>query len=139
MALVEPSAGAQAEARYRRRSSLACILAGGCQDSAQAKGVAAAWFDTEQARSAAHARAETIAGALVRSPTGWVAIRAVASAVLDRGRIDGDEIDGDEIDVLCAAAVGQPFRHGAWDGAWPPTSARIRAGVIPERASRQAA
>ena len=105
MALVELYAGSWAEARYRRRSSFECVLGGGRQDFAQAKEVAEAWFKTEEARTAAHSRAEQIARTLVRSPKGWTAVQAVAGALLDRGRLDGDEVD-----TLCAAAYDTPFR-----------------------------
>ncbi len=134
MALVELYAGFWAEARYRRRSSLICVLGGGSQDLAQAREVAAAWFDTEEACSAAHSRTERIARALARSPKAWAAVQAIAAALFDCGRIDGDEVD-----ALSSAAYGGSLDYDRWAEAWPPTPAQIRAGFLPVREARQAA
>ena len=71
-----------------------------------------------------------MARAFVRSPKGWAAITAVADALFERGRVDGDEID-----VFCSEAFSIPFRYGAWDNTWPPTPGQIRSGFIPDRSS----
>jgi len=130
MALMELYAGPFAEARFRKCSALACFLLGGDQDMAQAREIAAAWFDEEVDRRAAHFRADRRAAALVRSRKGWMAISALASAVFRKG-----EIDGDEVDALCAGVYGGEFRYGGWDKAWPPTLEQIRDGISRSRPS----
>ena len=134
MALVELYAGGYAEARFLRRSAFACFLSGGGGDVDQAREIAADWFDTQADQQAAHARAETIARAFVRSPKGWAAIKAVAGALLGRGRIDGDEVD-----ALCSAAYGAPFAYDRWAEIWPPTAEQIRSGHLPFRERKEAA
>ncbi len=134
MALMELYAGPFAEVRFRKCAALACFMFGGDQDMAQAREIAAAWFDDEVDRRAAHFRADRRAAALVRSRKGWMAISALASAVFRKG-----EIDGDEVDALCAGVYGGEFRYGVWDKAWPPTLEQIRDGHIPEPAQQEQA
>ena len=134
MALVELYAGAYAEARYTRRPALACFLAGGDGDLDAARRIAAEWFETEDDAKAARHRADDIARALMRSPKGWAATRAVAAALLDRGRITGRDVE-----ALCDAAYGGSLEYDRWDTAWPPTPAQIRSGFLPVREARRAA
>ena len=134
MALVELYAGAYAEARHRKWSSLACFLAGGAGDLDSARRISDEWFVSEADKTAANRRAERYAAALVRSPKGAAAIRAMADALHEHG-----EIDGDAIEAHCRAAYGAEPQHDAWADHWPPTLEQIRHGFIPPPRRRAAA
>lgn len=126
--LINCAAGMAAEAHYRRNSVLACAIGGGDGDLQHTRDILDAWYPDRAERSTVALTAERRASALVRSPQGSAAIRAMADALMDRG-----EIKGDEIAFLCSQAYGgRACRFGGWAEHWPPTLAQLRAGFIPE-------
>lgn len=134
MELINCHAGFMAEAHYRRMSAIACMLSGGRQDMQHAQLVVEAWKLAEPERDKVFKLAEARAAALVRSVPGAAAIKAIADALMERGRLTGDQIA-----KLCRGAYsGRECAHGAWVAHWPATPEQIRSGFIPERL-RQAA
>ncbi len=128
MALIEDHAGAAAEARYLRRSIVACLIDGGASDMASAERISDEWFGEEKAALDACHEAERRAQRFVRSPKGWAAITAVAEALQERG-----ELDGAEIASLCADVYGGEPTYDAWALRWPPMPEEIRSGFLPQR------
>lgn len=134
MALMNCYAGPVAEARYTRKSLVACIIAGGSGDMESMDRILAAWFDDESDRSAARDEAISMTRAFVRSPKAWAAICVVARALQQRG-----ELDGVVIASLCTAIYGDAPEHDAWALRWPPTSEEIQSGCIPPHRQAEAA
>lgn len=132
--LINRYAGFMAEAHYRRMSATACMLSGGRQDMQHARLVVDAWKLPQTERNELLRLTEARAAALVRSKPGSAAIKAIANALMERGRLTGNQIA-----TLCRGAYGgRECAHGAWDAYWPATPEQIRLGFIPERL-RQAA
>ena len=127
MSLVENFIGAAAEARYRKCSFIGAMLAGGGEDLAQARQTLDTWFADPEAWNAAAAQAEQRAMALVRSESGWLAVIALANALMDRG-----ELQWDEAEPLLSAAYGCDMPNAnAWMASWPPSLDMIRDGQFP--------
>lgn len=127
-------AGFYAEAAYTRRSVGGCMLDGGGGDMKGFGAIIDAWKLSEEEKRAVCLTAEARATALVRSPQGSAAIKAMADALMLRGQMSGERIA-----TLCRRAYGgRECAFGAWMDHWPPTLEQIRAGYIPERAERQA-
>ena len=133
MSLIENYTGGGAEARYRKCSAITAMLVGGAGDLAQAGRTLDTWYPTPDARWTASIQAVQRATALVRSESGWRAITALATALLERG-----EVQWSEAEPLLAAAYGhvQPNLN-AWMVAWPPSLDMIRDGQLPEQAMRR--
>ena len=117
VSLVMCAIGIEAEARYTKRSAVACGLSGGRGDIQNAYDLLKMRFPRPANREAASLRTERWARALVRSVPGWKAITAMAEALLERGILEWDEAD-----ALCAAAYGhqRPWL-GDWMEQWPPS------------------
>jgi hypothetical protein len=125
--LIVSCAGYVAEARYRRWSPGACAFAGALDDLAHVRKVLDEWGLNEDARREAARLAEDRAKALVRSPRGWRAVKAMADALLARG-----ELDGGEVARLCRDAYdGREQTRQAWETAWPPRLSDLRADLMP--------
>ncbi|WP_157914160.1 hypothetical protein [Methylorubrum populi] len=134
MELINCFAGFMAEAHYRRMSAAACMFLGGEQDMERAKLVVGAWDLSDAEQHELLALADARAAALVRSKAGAAAIKAIADALMERGRLTGEQIA-----TLCRRAYGgRECAYGAWNAYWPATPEQIRSGFIPERL-RQAA
>jgi hypothetical protein len=131
MDLVGTDIGATAEARYRRRSCLACLMEGGDGDLAN-KNRLLDWAYTDKAeREAASLLSERRASKLVWSVSGWKAITAMAEVLFEKGVISGEEIE-----KLCRKAYGASVRDGrlvATHDAYPWPLAMF--GSSPERSS----
>lgn len=126
--LINCYAGFYAEALYSRVPAGEAMFAGGLADMNHARIVLDAWPLSAEERRVVELNADARAKALVRSPKGRAAIKAIADVLMDRGEIDGDEIAG-----LCRVAYdGLECAFGAWSNHWPPTLTRIRSGHIPE-------
>ncbi|HEX2556280.1 MAG TPA: hypothetical protein VHL98_21485 [Microvirga sp.] len=125
MALIEGYAGLVAEAHHRRRALEVCIEEGGEADMAQNGALLREWFGKD-AQDAAAAQAWRRAGALVRSPSGWRAVTALADALMERGTLSGTEIAR-----LCRRAYGLEPDYEAWIEHWPPRLDELRAGYAP--------
>lgn len=133
--LINCYAGFYAEAAYTRRSVGGCMLAGGGGDMKNSRAILDAWDLPEEEYRAVTLAAEARASALVRSPQGAAAIKAIADVLMLRGQISGDRIAS-----LCRTAYGgRECAYGAWMDQWPPTLDQIRAGYIPERPAKVAA
>lgn len=132
--LINCLAGVYAEAAYTRRPLGACALAGGGGDMSDFSKLLHAWdLDDTECWTVSRA-AENRAAALVRSPQGSAAIKAVADALMLRGSIPGERVAS-----LCRKAYGgRQCAFGAWMDHWPPTLDQIRAGHIPERRAKVA-
>lgn len=129
--LINCLAGFYAEAAYTRRPVNGCMLDGGGGDMKSFSTIVDAWGFTEEEERAVCQTAEARAAALVRSPQGSAAIKAIADVLLARGQITGDRIA-----ALCRKAYGgRQCRFGAWIDHWPPTLAQIRSGHIPDPAA----
>jgi hypothetical protein len=127
--LIDCCAGIDAEARYTKRSSAACALAGGGGDMQRFRRILERWWpDPSEQRTIALA-AEQRSRALVRSREGWAALTAIADELMTRG-----ELAGEEASALCRAAYGgREPQFGCWhEQHWPPSLEMIRAGVIPD-------
>jgi hypothetical protein len=133
MALIEGYAGVVAEAHHRRRALETCIEEGGEADMAQNGALLGEWFEAD-ARDAASAQAWRRTGALVRSPSGWQAVTAIADALMERGSLRGPEIAR-----LCRRAYGLEPDYEAWIEHWPPGLGELRAGLVPSAAPLAAA
>lgn len=126
--LINCFAGFIAEARYRHASVSACMLAGGIQDMQHARGLVDAWDLPHGEQQELLRLSELRATALVRSKPGSAAIKAIANALMERGRLTGEQIAR-----LCRKAYGgRECAHGAWNAHWPATPKQIHAGFIPE-------
>lgn len=126
--LINCYAGFVAEAHYLHISTNVAMFNGGMPDIEHARMLADAWHLPSEEAKALHDASQRRAAALVRSPSGSAAIRAMADAIMD-----GGEIDGNEIAELCRPAYGgRQCEFGAWNRCWPPTLAQLRAGYIPE-------
>lgn len=133
--LINCLAGFYAEAAYTRRSVGGCMLAGGDGDMKNFSRILDAWDLGEEERRAVCREAEARTAALVRSPQGSTAIKAIADVLMVRGQVSGDRIA-----ALCRKAYGgQECAYGAWMDHWPSTLDQIRAGHIPERRAKVAA
>ncbi|QEE37589.1 MULTISPECIES: hypothetical protein [unclassified Methylobacterium] len=133
--LINCYAGFYAEAAYARRSVRGCMLAGGGGDIKNSRAILDAWHLPEEERRAVTLAAEALASALVRSPQGAAAIKAIADVLMTRGQASGDRIA-----ALCRKAYGgRECAYGAWVDHWPPTLDQIRTGHIPERRAKVAA
>lgn len=127
--LINCFAGFTAEAHYRHASVSACLLAGGIQDMQHAQGLVDAWDLPHEEQRELLRLSELRAVALVRSKLGSVAIKAIANALMERGRLTGGQIAR-----LCRNAYGgRECAHGAWNAHWPATPKQIRGDFIPER------
>ncbi|WP_156311689.1 hypothetical protein [Methylobacterium platani] len=127
--LINCFAGITAEAHYRHASVNACILAGGIQDMIHARCLVDAWDLPYEEQQALLRLSELRAIALVQSKPGAAAIKAIADALMERGRLTGEQIAR-----LCRKAYdGRECAHSAWNAHWPATPKQIRAGFIPER------
>lgn len=126
--LINCAAGIAAEATYRRLSMKDCAEGGGASDMRYAHAILEAWFTCEDRRREQMSLAVRRATALVRSAAGSRAICAMADALMERGKLDGDEIE-----ALCRRAYGgQQCSFGGWTAQWPPSLSQIRTGFIPE-------
>lgn len=123
IALVELMAGMAAEARYRRRPLFEVYWGGGEADQEQARRIAEQWFGLNDANAAIDLACRR-AAALVRSLKGQAAIGVIAEDFRQHGRLEGDQIH-----KICEAAFGFAPAHDAWEEAWPPTLAQLRAGA----------
>ncbi|NGM33786.1 hypothetical protein G4G93_07535 [Methylobacterium sp. DB0501] len=129
MELVNCFAGFIAEAHYRHASVSACMLAGGIQDMKHAQFLVDAWDLPHEEQREILQLSQARATALVQSKPGAAAIKAVADALMQRGRLTGKQIAR-----LCRAAYGgRECAFGAWYAHWPAIPKQIRAGFIPER------
>lgn len=127
--LINCFAGFIAEAHYRHASVSGCMLAGGIQDMQLAQDLVGAWDLSDEEQRELLRLSESRAAALVRSKPGSVAIKAVANALMERGRLTGGQIAR-----LCRNAYGgRECAQGAWNAHWPATPKQIRAGFIPHR------
>ena len=127
IALIECVAGILAEARFRKVAVATCTLAGGDADMRHASMLLDAWNLRGVERRAASVLAARRATALIRSRPGEAAIRAIAEALLERGRLTGTETA-----VLCRRAYGgRQCAFGAWNACWPPTLEQLRRGFLP--------
>ena len=131
--LINCEAGFYAEARYRRVSAGGCMFEGGMEDMKHFRMVLDAWNLPPEYRREVSDLAEARASALVRSPMGAAAIRALADRLMEEGEVEGDEIAA----VFRQAYGDRQCPYGAWDAHWPPTLAQIRAGFIPEPLPRR--
>lgn len=127
--LVNCFAGIIAEAHYRHASVSACMLAGGIKDMHHARILVDAWHLSHEEQQELLRLSEARAAALVRSKPGSAAIKAIANALMERGRLTGKQIAR-----LCRKAYdSRECAHSAWNAHWPAMPKQIRAGFIPER------
>ena len=133
--LIQCAIGIEAEARYTKRSAIACALSGGGGDMQYSSDLLKMRFPDSAEREAASLRTERWARALVRSKAGWNAITLIANVLHKYGVIEWEEAD-----VLCAAAYGreQPWL-GDWAEQWPPSIEMLRAGMLPTSRRLEAA
>lgn len=116
VAMMILEAGPIAEARVSRRSLAEVALSSGAADYEQIK-CARGWLP-DSARSAA--RAASTAGARVLVRRGWPAIERLASALMERGGLDGEEA----IEIV----------EAAWTmGVLPDVPRRAHASPLPPR------
>ena len=131
--LIHLCAGFHAQAHHARRDPNATALSGGLSDLAQFGAVmqACSLDRGSGEREALEARVTAWTRALVRSPQGSMAIRAIADALMVTGRLSGVQIAR-----LCREAYGgQQCVSEAWVNCWPPTGAQLKAGFMPEGAA----
>lgn len=133
--LINCLAGFFAEARYRKKSAAGCMFDGGSGDMAHYRQVLDAWPLGEDERTLISAAAEARAAALVGSPSGQAAIKALSIVLMMRGEASGDEAAA----LFRPAYGGCECDFGAWSRHWPPTPAQIRAGFIPQALPRRVA
>ncbi len=126
IALVDCSIGIVAEARYTGQSAFLCALSGGGSDLDYAKRLLDMCFSDPIERASADALRYRRARALVRSPQGWKAISAVATALLAKGSVDWDEIDALH---QFAYEADQPSRRDVY-GKWPWSLEMLRKGDL---------
>ena len=111
------------------------MLLGGSGDMKNFGMILDAWKLPEEERRAVCQAAEARAAALVRSPQGAAAIKAIADVLMTRGQASGDRIA-----ALCRKAYGgRECAYGAWVDHWPPTLDQIQTGHIPKRRAKVAA
>lgn len=127
-------AGFFAEAHYGKVCPIACMFSGGLEDMENVKSVFDAWEMHGDERHVLAALTEKRAAALVRSPKGAAAIRALADALMERGEVEGEEIGA----IFRCVYDGRQCQFGAWNAHWPPTLAQLRSGYVPERKAKMA-
>ncbi|MBB2963343.1 hypothetical protein [Methylobacterium sp. R2-1] len=101
IALIDCVSGIIAEARFRKVAVATCTLAGGDADMQHASMLLDAWNLHGVERRAASVLAAWRATTLIRSRPGEAAIRTIADALLERGRLTGTETAD-----LCRRAYG---------------------------------
>lgn len=126
IALVDCSIGIVAEARYTGQSTFVCALSGGSGDMDCAKRLLDMRFSDSTKRATADVLRYQRARALVRSPQGWNAISAVATALLAKGLVEWDEIDALH---QFAYQADQPSRRDVYNQ-WPWSLETLRKGDL---------
>ncbi|MCJ2069325.1 hypothetical protein MKK75_11020 [Methylobacterium sp. J-030] len=126
-ALIHDFAGACAEAHFREIPIDDCLEGGGEGDTQHMNLLLDAWGFHGGNRWALLDAARDQAEALVQSPMGSTAIKAIADKLMERGHLSGDQVA-----ALCRKAYGgRESRYGAWINHGPPTLEQIRVGFIP--------